>query len=307
MKDKEGVLQTFTLNAQYQLFGSAEDFIANSQGVAILLSRDESSIIRGQLLSHLFKGNRLEHIRHDLAVIPERPKSWWLGWQTCGADALFFFNWLPVWVTKHIVRICKLALPHSPCWLEYQSLIHPVIKKAALTVLSELKEARPTILEFCGGSGELAFEILSESKKEIDYLLLEYNETSVQLANERFSKHKRHSACAVQADIVNDQHYFRDKKSRLKIRSVDLVLGSGALTTHVLENKNAAVKALNKAHRYLKPGGYIILAGHAHSLITAEDLNQAGFTVINSSLAGYLHPFYIAQRIASCLHASSIS
>ena len=100
----------------------------------------------------------------------------------------------------------------------------------------------------------------------------------------------------IHADVVEDAEYYTEEDTLLKANSVDLILGSGALTTSVLDDKAAAIKVLEKCHRYLKPDGFLVLAGHGYSLVNSSDFTKLGFRLVNATLARYTRSFYIVQK-----------
>lgn len=170
-----------------------------------------------------------------------------------------------------------------PVGEEYEKIWHPAMAKACLHVLQHIPAAKPQILEICGGYGLLADKILSASPIPLDYTLLELNQTALGKAQDNLGKR----ALLVQTDVVDDPFPVKEE-------SIDLVIGCGALTTCVLTDKNEAMEVLKKIERCLKPGGYLILAGHGNSLLHREDF--ARLTVLNTSLPGHCKEFYLVQK-----------
>ncbi|MBS0634405.1 MAG: class I SAM-dependent methyltransferase [Verrucomicrobia bacterium] len=280
---------SYQLQLHYGMIPSKRDRIVDAQGRAILLDQDEEQgPYFAALLSLVVNGNKLEvrkegEIRHNI----KKENLFWDGWYTQLGDNSALFQCFPDWIKVAIVRVLKAVVPVSPPWHEYRSLIHPIIKTAALQILDRSNEA--TVVELCGGNGILAREILSDYKKPISYHLLEQNRVSLELARQNLRSHS--SAHIVPTDVVHDEAY-----SNLAANSVDLVIGSGALTTCVLEGKDEAITVLKKCHTYLKPGGFCLLAGHGDSLVNSDDFQALGFTLHNKHLVGYIRSFYIAQK-----------
>jgi ubiquinone/menaquinone biosynthesis C-methylase UbiE len=177
----------------------------------------------------------------------------------------------------------------------YQNQIYPIISKAAITILQELPEnsTLPVILDVGAGTGHLACSILNGYQKPLNYIMLEKNEDEIKIATNNVP-----SASVVSTDIVEDPLYYQDaaKTKPLEFNSVDIVLASGVLTRQVLKDKEDSLKALKKIYSYIKPDGFIILSGKQHSYISASDLMDAGFEVLNMSLPQSSTQFYIARK-----------
>lgn len=173
---------------------------------------------------------------------------------------------------------------------QYQEIYHPLLLETALHVLN--KTQSPAILEVGGGTGRLAEKIITHYPHKNNYTLLEFNDSSIEKAKERLGP----KAEVVKTDIVNDPEYFKDSSKTLPIleATIDLALASGVLTAVVLGDKSEALKVLTRIHKYLKQGGYLIMAGHADSLLASEDFE--GFDIINTGLPYLLRSFYIIKK-----------
>lgn len=181
---------------------------------------------------------------------------------------------------------------------DYIDFIHPMIFQPVLKILNSLVEPKttPIIMEIGGGLGILAKEILEQHRQNVNYILLERNRPSLETARKNLNQFSR--VTIIETDLVHDQAYYCDptKSTEIPTNSVDIVLGSGILTYQVLDNKQEALTVLVKVHCYLKAGGYLILAGCAHSRVDAEDLTRTGFHVINKTCATTGRQLYIAQK-----------
>ncbi len=176
-----------------------------------------------------------------------------------------------------------------PIGEDYEKIWHPAMAKACLHVLQHIPAAKPQILEICGGYGLLADKILHTSPIPLDYILLELNEIALSKAQDNLGNR----ANLVRIDVVDNPFPAEDD-------SIDLVIGCGALTTSVLADKNEATEVLKKIECCLKPGGYLILAGHGDSLLHREDFTH--FTILNTSLPGYRKEFYLLQKTLNQSH-----
>ncbi|MDP1880274.1 MAG: class I SAM-dependent methyltransferase [Parachlamydiaceae bacterium] len=153
----------------------------------------------------------------------------------------------------------------------YKNIIHPCLKHVVLQILSTYANSSPTVLEICGGKGQLAKSILDE-RPDIRYTLLESNGISIKTACETLNGR----ANVIKMDIVKDS--FPVAKE-----SVDVFFGSGAFTYEVLEGRNAGMQVIKKISIGLKKGGFLVLSGLAPSLFTAEEFIMSGFKVLNMS------------------------
>lgn len=174
----------------------------------------------------------------------------------------------------------------------YPQIIHPAIKQAVDAIALLLQGNTPRIIDLCGGTGKVAERILQTQKA--NYTLLENNPASVEEAR----KILKDKAGVVETDVLNEPTFFSDEKKTIPIEesSVDITIASGALAAKVLPSKAAALEVLNKIHRYLKSGGYLILSSWSASYINASDLKERGFVVINMTLPGLDQLFYIAKK-----------
>lgn len=183
---------------------------------------------------------------------------------------------------------------HGKEWAEYQNVIHPAISETVNILLENMPiGTQPTIVEICAGTGLLAKRIIDNSKTPLKYTLLEFNKPSVKQAKKLLNN----QASVVQTDVVKDRFYEDEKKTRpIKPGSVDIIVGSGALTFSVLEDKESARKVLAKMYEALKPGGHVVLSGWASSIVDTDDFEKMGFTVINTYLPSNQNEFYILKK-----------
>lgn len=224
------------------------------------------SPITPQMLSHIFKGDRFEHE--------------FKAYNSCAANKEYWDNWNSF---------------DEAAWKQYSDNIHPLITEVAVHLLHVLAlPETPRVIEICAGNGRLADKIIEAAKQPLNYTLLEFNESEIKDAKKLLGT----KAQVVKTDIVKDHYYYKDetKKEPIGRASVDLAIGSGALTNYVLNNKSEALTALFKLYHYLKPGGYVVLAGHSRSLLSSFDFFQSGFEVLNTHAPGNDQQLYILRK-----------
>lgn len=250
------------------------------------LSSEEQLIFQKSLLARIFQGSHLEYVVQN--KVEKKPDSFWSGWKTSMGDANGLLYYLPLRAQEIIYQVGSYFFPTSPAWSQYRNLIHPALQIAALEVLKNCPTERPNVVEICGGEGELGMAIVEKFQKPMNYYLLEYNDLSLQAARKHMA-----SIIPIKTDVTNDRDYFTDikKEQPMQNGSIDLIVGSGALTVCVLENKEAAFAVAKKCHELLKPKGKMILAGHSHCHLTSKDFESLGFQVINTSFVGSVSPF----------------
>ncbi|MEM1283286.1 MAG: class I SAM-dependent methyltransferase, partial [Chlamydiota bacterium] len=255
------------------------------------LNEDEQLIFQLGVISRLFNGASLEKI--DIRLVEKKPDSFWSGWKTSIGDFCEGISYLPYTAQNIIYATAELFSSKSPSWYEYQHIIHPAIMEASIEILNSCSEERPKVVEICGGEGELGLSIGRNHKSPMDYYLLEFNQKSLENANYRFenatkSEEIQTSFVTIKTDVTDSEDYYLDtnKKQQMQSGSIDLIIGSGALTSCVLEDQEAAFKVARKCYQLLKPNGKMILSGHAHSLLSSKNFESIGFTVLNSTLAG---------------------
>ncbi len=289
---QKGKHEQYELHQTFVILPSDKDRILDSKRRQVTLTRDESALFLSTNMPRIFNGNRVEIIENEsIKGKTKRDNAFWYGWYNQMGECSYLIQCFPDWIKVAVVRVLNALIPASPPWHEYRTVIHPMIKKAALQVLERVE--KPTVVELCGGNGMLANDILSACKKKVSYHLLELNSVARELAQENLSSMQQHCVQIVPQDIVKDHTY-----SDLAPDSVDLFIGSGALTTCVLEKKEEAKAVLKTCHSYLKPGGFVILAGHSDSLVNTSDFQELGFTPHNTHLVGYRQAlsFYIMQK-----------
>ena len=229
-------------------------------------NRSNTYDICQNFLSQIFNGNEIEHISFDFSK---------------KEGNVFWNNW---------VEQSQIA------WEEYRNTIHPAISEVAIKILSQVSST-PTILEIGGGEGQLAEGILRKISRTVHYIFLEMNKVAVERARLTLSQYP---VTVVEGDVLEKVDYCNDsaKLNAIEKKSVDLVIGSGILTDVVLKNPEEGLKVLSNVAPLVKPGGYIILSGHAKPLVTANDLEQWGFKVLNKTLPGWGRHFYVARKRA---------
>lgn len=164
----------------------------------------------------------------------------------------------------------------------YQNMLHPMICQAVLTLLqSKDWPTFPVVLDVGGGTGSLAYQILQMGK--LDYTLLENNAVELQQAKQLLGDK------AIATDIVKDDFPVSQE-------TVDIAIASGILTKNVLKDRDQALSAFKKIAASIKPGGFFLMTGLADSYIDGNDLEKAGFEVINTTLPQSLKQFYIARK-----------
>lgn len=230
-----------------------------------------NSILSLDILKHIFKGDRLE------VVVEEQYRY---------IDNSFWSDW-----------------SGTKAWDTYSKEIHPILETAVLEALDHLNVQSPNILEICAGTGLLAKKIIhSWTQKHpaqdtmIQYTLLEKNEESRSKA--QLNLNEMTNVIIVENDLINDAVYFRDpaKTEPIPPNSVDVIVGSGAITHEVLQDKKQAEQAMRKLAHCLKPGGYMILSGWSHSLFSAKEFKNMGFEVINMSTPKSIFALYILKK-----------
>lgn len=242
-----------------------ERFIIKNGREYINMNAKEKEIFAKDVIISLFNGSRLEIFKYP-CVLDGKPLEYWNDW----------------WIKE------TSQITH------YRDIIYPLMSSAVLNVLELLDKQNMTksplmIMEIAGGNGELAEIILANAQypENSHYVFLELNEPSLEEAKIKLQKFSNVEIC--QTDLVNDKAY-----GTVLPYSVDLILGSGILTRCVLDNKQDAETILKKVYHYLKSEGYLILAGHAEMLLSANDFKKAGFNVINCTANG--GQFYILQK-----------
>jgi hypothetical protein len=302
---------------------STLSFVKDHKKTIALLTDKEELIFQKGILTRIFRGNQLENIVS--CQREKKPDSFWSGWKTSMGASSEILAYLPSSLQNGIYNICELFSSTSPPWDQYQTMIHPALKEASLEILKSYSDLCPNVVEICGGGGELAVEIVRHYSNPLKYYLLEYNDMSLQRARTHISntfirEKNRSKIIPIKTDVTNPHDYFLDdeKQEPMENGSIDLIIGSGALTVYVLENKKAARKVAEKCYGLLKLNGKMILAGHAHSLLNSEDFAMLGFNVINSflvgvqnesfstevnhwivSLGGFNQQFYILEKLES--------
>jgi hypothetical protein len=246
-----------------------------------------------------FDGASLEKTKRT--KVQKNPDVFWSVWQSHSelSPLKSFVGLLPSSIQDLALSVIESFDTPTPPWREYREIIHPAIVEAAKEILQAMHLDHPVVVEICGGDGSLATDILKTCNQCLDYLLLEYNRLAIMKADYAFQHiPSEQKVVAVQTDVVAEERYFADKLKQkpLEEESVDLILGSGALTAFVLANKEEALQVLKKCNFYLKPGGFMIFSGHAASLLDANDFSEKGFIVRNMTLPNYTEQFYIIQK-----------
>lgn len=257
LKNSQGVLEHF-------------DFCSDGVDYTVLKNNEQRfsgrsfSFSLPALLPHILNGASLEYMLHTAAQSKEQ--GFWNDWENTSPTA----------------------------WSIYTQLIHPILTKVVHVILAHEETPQPVIVELGGGKGRLARLILEGLNSPCKYILLENNEKEIAEAHQNLGDLAR----VVQSNIVLDEQYYCDAEHTLAIgeETVDLSLASGVLTQTVLQNKEEALVVLQKVQKYLKPSGYLVLAGLARSFLNERDFTSAGFTVINKSLPQTDKDLYILQK-----------
>lgn len=259
------------------------------------LSEQERLIFQKGVLTRIFKGSHLEEI--NLRTVKKEPDAHWSGWRT----KLGYSSWvsrLPLLFQDMVFDVGERFYPLTIYWKTYQETIHPSIAETSLGVLNSCS-ATPNIVELCGGGGELAIQVAECYSKPMNYYLLECNDRSLEQARRSaFSVNENGiHIVPIRANVTCNDDYCSDaeKQNRIEDRSIDLIIGSGALMAGVLESREAALKVAKKCYELLRAGGKMILAGHAHSLLNRDDFESIGYQVINSYLVGMNNSPFITE------------
>lgn len=251
----------FTLNKNdYKVSDSG--MISKNDQEAVQLIFNEIGIINKKMLSSILSGHRWEAITENVGKpIVHIPDDYWSNWEDVDVGMYKDFH----------LMLCQ------------------VVKS-----IKEFSRGSVSILDFGGGTGSLANTILNQVGVK-DYILLEKNEKEIRKAKEILGDR----ASVVPTDIVQDSILYCDaaKTLPLEANSIDVAIGSGILTHHVLKNREDALIALKKICSLIKPYGFILLTGATDSYISGKDLEAEGFEIISTSLPNSIKQFYIASKI----------
>ncbi len=148
-----------------------------------------------------------------------------------------------------------------------------------------------SILEVCGGDGELAGGILNEMGDKVkEYVLLDNNKVSIEKAQntlQPFIKSKKVEL--ILCDVTEGNLTTRVN------RTFKIVLGIGALTQAVLEKKSA-LKVFDELVDMIESDGYLVLTGITEQWVDSETMIQKGLSIKNRSLPNDQLQFYVAQK-----------
>jgi hypothetical protein len=172
----------------------------------------------------------------------------------------------------------------------YRHELYPMIEAYAHYLL---KSGNQTVLEVCGGDGELAYALFDHFEPRIrTYHLIDLNEESLEKARSNLKKQTdKGQAILYRADVANDPI------DGIAPGTVDLAIGCGALNYQVLKSREEACRVLDQLVSLIKPGGALVLTGRTMTLVNSRDLSMKGLTVKNRSNPFDTHfPFYVAVK-----------
>jgi SAM-dependent methyltransferase len=228
--------------------------IKNKQQFVELTEQDSiSRFVGSYFLGFICNGNRFEMVDHPKPRAAMDPRYWDYWW-------------------------ANPAIEDNPI-KHYTTFIYPIITTVVLSMTKKLikenKDLSPIIMDIGGGGGFLAEILVKDNAypKNAKYIFLERSDKSLDCAKDIL---KDHEVDFFKTDLVVDELYGNILDS-----SVDIAIGSGILTSAVLESKDDALIVLRKVHRYLKSGGYLILTGFEKSFLESKDFEKEGFDMIN--------------------------
>ena len=179
---------------------------------------------------------------------------------------------------------------------EYEELIYGNAFECIKKLIQTQTVSR--ILEVCAGDGVFAKKVLS-LPKVLEYHLLDFEPSSCGEARRRLSGEILKGRVHVHDGEITSADY----STLTQGKQMDLVIGLGAFCCGVLKSKSVAIRALSRTAEVLRSSGYLIILSRSSSFIFSEDLESAGFEVLNK--AGVyrkpngipvIHPFYIARK-----------
>ena len=172
---------------------------------------------------------------------------------------------------------------------QYRKKIYPL---ACSIIGNERSINCARVLELCGGNGDFAFQMRHFFSARIEkYCLCDLNRPSLEKAALRFSTDPKF---LIELGDVTKKETFSSILEKAGMESASLILGIGALTQQVLPDKKAALTSLALSFDVLESGGHILLTGLGRSWITAVDLENAGFIVLETMAYG--HYCYLAKK-----------
>lgn len=278
---------------------STLSFEKNNRKEYRYLTEKESLLFQMGVLTRIFKGNHLEEM--NFKEVKKLPDEYWSIWKNTSQCYSELIAYLPLCIQNNIYYLSDYFCSESNSKIKYRHIIHPVLKNISVEILNNCSECCPNVVEICGGGGELALEIANSFPNQMNYYLMEYNEYSLQQAKARIlnemEKESKSNIIPIKTDVTDENDYFIDmeKQHPMPNNSIDLIIGSGALTTQVFENKKIASEVAKKCYELLKPGGKLILAGHNPSLLHNEDFIELGFHVINSYIVGVQSDSFVTE------------
>lgn len=183
--------------------------------------------------------------------------------------------------TEHLPDAYWNLNPAEPWALNHKRHYRRKIYPLAMTLLKQVESINSSrVLEICGGNGEFASCFLDAFEDSIEkYCLFDLNSASITMAKELLSSKEK---AIVELGDVTLKATYSALIEKARIESVTLIVGVGALTQQVLPSKAAALSALGHSFDILESGGHILLLGLGISWINKEDLEDAGFIVLET-------------------------
>jgi hypothetical protein len=176
---------------------------------------------------------------------------------------------------------------------KYYGEVHPKICQYAVDLLSS--EDSLTILDVAGGNGDLAERLIREltaahmfGELKINYFLLDYSDTDVEVANRRFATLKRICPHANAIAVVRNMFKYNFDAAALRhdlhlpVAGVDLVINSGGLlNTQIGDDRDVPAKFSGMYCALMAPGGYGIYSGLTPLLVNAATHRAQGLRILN--------------------------
>jgi hypothetical protein len=183
--------------------------------------------------------------------------------------------------TEHLPDAYWNLNPAEPWALNHKRHYRRKIYPLAMTLLKQVESINSSrVLEICGGNGEFASCFLDAFEDSIEkYCLFDLNSASITMAKELLSSKGK---AIVELGDVTLKATYSALIEKARIEFVTLIVGVGALTQQVLPSKAAALSALGHSFDILESGGHILLLGLGISWINKEDLEDAGFIVLET-------------------------
>ncbi len=154
----------------------------------------------------------------------------------------------------------------------YEGFCHPTIIRRAIMHLPQ----NAVIVEICGGSGKMAKQLLDTAAKAektiASYIFIERNAKLLQEAQVLLSLNPKVKTIPLDLSLHSIP---------LEKESVDIAIGSGALSHVVLKNRFIALNILDDLTTVLKVHGLLILGEYMDSFLCSRDFEERGLKSIS--------------------------